>query len=66
MGSLELLTSGGSAGGRRFNAMVAEGQFEYADGIPVMGALYVDQIDQPFERDVWTVDFSRVIGLEYD
>ncbi|HVX57764.1 MAG TPA: hypothetical protein VHA37_08605 [Candidatus Saccharimonadales bacterium] len=36
------------------------------DGVPVVVSLNLDSMGNPFELDVWKVDFSPVIGLDIE
>jgi hypothetical protein len=55
MGSLLLFPD---RSGRRFGARIAEVNFYDSDGVLVSATLNVDQKGEPFEVDVWKVDFS--------
>ena len=48
--------------GRRFGSQVAECHFQDEDGIPVSVTLDVDQYGEPFEIDVWRVDFAPTVA----
>lgn len=63
MGSLKL----GSGHERRsFGAMVADKQYTDLDGVPFIASLYVDKNGQPYELDIWKVDFSPTKMLQKD
>jgi hypothetical protein len=59
MGSLAIVPV---SPGRRFGSQVAECHFPDEDGTPVSVTLNVDQGGDPFEIDVWRVDFSRTLA----
>ncbi len=61
MGSLKLRPRGAEARGRRFGRVAAEYRYQDVDRVDVLVALYLDDIGQPLELDVWKVDFSPVV-----
>ena len=61
MGSIELLPRGAQPEAQRIGSVVADHDFLDTDGVSISVALIVDQNGDPFELDVWKVDFSPVI-----
>ena len=59
MGSLAIAPFDGS---RKLGKSPAECHFYDLDGTPVSVELNLDQHDQPFEIDVWRIDFEPAVG----
>ena len=66
MGSLELVSPRTPASTRRFGQQAAELEFTDRDGVLVVASLLLDQDGEPFELDLWKVDFSPLIELPDD
>ncbi len=58
MGSLRLAAGDRPPSERRFGRAASELEFVDSDGTRVIATLHLDQCDQPFELDMWKVDFS--------
>ncbi len=58
MGSLRITSN--SIAEQRLRESVAECWFKDIDGVPVIASLNLDQNGQPFEVDVWKVDYSEL------
>jgi hypothetical protein len=56
MGSLRFVDAGHRV--RRFGKKIAEAKFTDEDGVPVSAVLNLDDNGEPFELDIWKVDFS--------
>jgi len=63
MGSLRLYPNGVDEGGRKFGLQVSEIQFTDTDGTIVLASLYVDNLNQLYEVDIWKTDFSPLIKI---
>jgi hypothetical protein len=59
MGSIKFLYD--DAESRDCAYQVAEAAAEDEDGVPISLALHLDQHGDPFELDIWKVDFSPLI-----
>jgi hypothetical protein len=58
MGSLRLAVGAEPQGQQAFGRQAAEYEFADSDGVKVIASLNLDQDGNPFELDVWRVDFS--------
>ena len=58
MGSLRIISN--SMAEQRLRESVAECWFKDIDGVPVVASLNLDQNGQPFEVDVWKIDYSEL------
>jgi hypothetical protein len=58
MGSLSLYVRGSSSSDRAFKQCLSVCQFNDRDGVPVIASLYAEKYGNPFELDIWKVDFS--------
>lgn len=63
MGSLNLYVRGSSSSDREFKQCLSVCQFNDRDGVPVIASLYAEKNGQPFELDVWKVDFSPLLEI---
>jgi len=63
MGSLVLLLGNNPKPDRQFGRQASEHQFKDADGVDVIATLNVDTEEEPFELDVWKMDYSPLIKL---
>ena len=61
MGSLRIGTC--QADDQHFGSCASECSFYDTDEIQVIASLYFDQYGQPFEIDVWKVDYSPLNSL---
>lgn len=60
MGSLRFLPL---TSGQRISRQVAELQFRDVDGVDVIASLSLDEAGQPFELDIWKVNFKPLIQI---
>jgi len=58
MGSLRITSN--ETAEQRFRESAAECCFKDIDGVPVIASLNLDQHSQPFEVDVWKIDYSEL------
>jgi len=49
---------------RKFGKQVDEFEFVDDDGIPILVSLNADQQDEPFEVDIWKVNYKPVINFK--
>lgn len=60
MGSVRFLTL---ASGQKMSRQAAEVKFRDSDGMDVIASLNLDEAGQPFELDIWKVDFRPLIQI---
>lgn len=63
MGSLVLLPDGIVKREREFCRQASEFLFKDADNVDVLATLNVDTEGEPFELDIWKMDYSPLIKL---
>lgn len=63
MGSLVLLPDGIVKREREFGRQASEFLFKDADNVDVLATLNVDTEGEPFELDIWKMDYSPLIKL---
>ncbi len=66
MGSLHLYPNGKIHDDRIFGEQKSDIMFKDKDGIEVIASLYLDQLGDIFEIDIWKTDFSPTISLDFD
>ena len=67
MGSIRFLPIGSTGDDvREFGEEIGSCHFTDADGVVVSVALYADSFGQPFELDVWKVDYSPLQRIPID
>jgi len=63
MGSLILLPDGTTKRRTEFGRQASEHLFKDADGVDVLATLNIDTEGEPFELDMWKMDYSALVEL---
>lgn len=63
MGSLKLLPEGMYDKNRKFGSQASDCQFKDKDGIEVIASLYLDNLGNLYELDIWKTNFERLIDI---